>query len=174
MMKKLLVVSLLISLSALGWAGSNMSTDAKDDGNAAAAFNKLKTLVGQWEASSEKGKVTSSYELVSNGTALVEHITVPGEGTMLTVYNRDGNRLVLTHYCSEGNQPRMQAEAFDPASNQIRFDFLSAGNLGSAADGHMHSAKITLLGPDTFNAEWAFYRDGKAAFSVPIQFHRVR
>lgn len=174
MKRHVLVVSLWISISALGWAGANTSTGAKDDGNAAAAFNKMKSLVGQWEASSDKGKVTSSYELVSNGTALVEHITVPGENTMLTVYNLDGNRLVLTHYCSAGNQPHMQAEAFDPASNQIRFDFVSAGNLANAADGHMHSAKITLLGPDTFNADWTFYKDGKAAFSQPIQFHRVR
>lgn len=170
---RVLVVSTLLMISALAWAGTSSPAAASED-NAAAAFAKMKNLVGQWEANSDKGKVSSTYELVSNGTALVEHVSVPGEGAMLTVYHLDGSHLVLTHYCTTGNQPHMQAKAFDPASNQIRFDFVSAGNLSSAADGHMHSVQVTFLGPDAFNSDWTFYKDGKPAFTEPIQFHRVR
>lgn len=137
------------------------------------AFDKLKGLVGTWEATSEKGKVTSSYELVSNGTVLLEKIKVP-EGEMVTVYYLDGSHLVLTHYCVAGNQPHMQAEPFDPGSNQIRFDFVGATNLANASDGHMHAAQIKFIGPEAFNADWTFYKDGKPAFTEPIQFHRVR
>ena len=146
----------------------------KSTGNATQAFDKLKTLAGQWEADSDKGKVTSSIELVSNGTALLEKINVPGDGEMVTVYYVEGNRLVLTHYCSAGNQPHMQASAYDPNSGQIRFDFASATNLSSSADAHMHTATIKVLGPDSFSADWTLYKDGKAAFTVPLTFHRVR
>jgi hypothetical protein len=156
------------------WAGSGERTAAQDHSNAGAAFEKLKALAGQWEATTEQGKVTSSLEPVSNGTALLEKLTVPGEAEMVTVYYLDGNRLVLTHYCAAGNQPHMQAEVFNPGSNQIKFDFAGATNLKSAGDGHMHSAQITFLGPDAFKADWTFYKDGKPAFTEPIQFHRVR
>jgi len=39
---------------------------------------------------------------------------------MLTLYHRDGNRLVLTHYCREGNQPGMQAKPFDAVRERAR------------------------------------------------------
>ena len=163
------------TLLAMAFCFSASATAAdKDAGNAAAAFDKLKSLTGTWEATSDKGKATSNFELISNGTVLLEKISVPGEGEMVTTYYLDGNRLVLTHYCTAGNQPHMQAEAFDPASNQIRFDFAGAGNLASPADGHMHSAVIKFVGPDAFNADWTFYKDGKPAFNQPIQYHRVR
>lgn len=171
---RFLVVWTVLSISTLAWAGTKAPAPAKDDANATAAFARLKNLVGQWEADSEKGKVTSTYELISNGTALVEHVSVPGESPMLTVYHLDGNHLVLTHYCSAGNQPHMQAEAFDPASNQIRFDFVSASNMAGAGDGHMHSVKVNFISADAFNADWTFYKDGKPAFTEPIQFRRVR
>ena len=168
------VVTFLTMAACLAWAGAPGNVADKTQSNANLAFDKLKTLAGEWEAASEKGKVTSSLELLANGTVLLEKIRVPGDGEMVTVYYVDGNHLVLTHYCSTGNQPHMQAQAFDPASDLIRFDFAGATNLASAADSHMHTAEIKFLGPDAFNADWTMYKDGKAAFTVPIQFHRVR
>ena len=170
----LLAIFFLATATGLAFAENGGSPAAKDASNAVAAFAKLKALAGQWESASEKAKVTSSWELLSNGTALLERLTVAGEGEMATVYYLDGDRLVLTHYCTAGNQPHMQAEAFNPGSNQIKFDFAGAGNLASSNDGHMHSAQITILGPDAFNADWTFYKNGKPAFTEPIQFHRVR
>jgi hypothetical protein len=171
---RLLVVACTFLAITLGSSAVNANAADKSAGNAIAAFDKLKTLTGAWEATTDKGKVTSKMELVSNGTVLLEKITVPDESEMVTAYYLDGNHLVLTHYCTAGNQPHMQAEAFDPASNQIRFDFAGASNLASPADGHMHSAVIKFAGADAFNADWTFYKDGKPAFTEPIQFHRVR
>jgi len=48
---------------------------------------------------------------------------------MISVYHLDGDRLILTHYCEVGNQPRMQATSFDPKSNEIDFNFLDATNM---------------------------------------------
>jgi hypothetical protein len=170
MKKRFFVVSSVLLISALAWAGS--ANTGKDEANTA-AFAKFKSLVGQWESDSEKGKVTSSYELLSNGTALVEHVNVPGESPMLTVYYLEGNRLVLTHYCTAGNQPHMRATLNDADANQVRFDFVNGTNM-TANDGHMHSVNVSFLGPDSFKSDWTFYKDGKAAFTVPLQFRRVR
>jgi hypothetical protein len=169
------VAGIFLAVTACyAWAGTSGNGTANGQSNAVSAFDKLKTLAGQWEANSEKGKVTSSLEVISNGTVLLEKINVPGDGEMVTAYYLDGGHLVLTHYCSAGNQPHMQAQAFDPASNVIRFDFAGATNLASAGETHMHSAQITFESSDTFNAAWTLYKDGKVAFTVPMQFHRVR
>jgi hypothetical protein len=157
----------------LGLAGTVAKAAAKET-NATDAFSKIKSLAGSWEGTSARGKVVSNYEVISNGSAVVEHLRVPGEDEMLTVYHLDGNRLVLTHYCTAGNQPHMQAEAFDPASNQLVFSFAGAGNLIDANAGHMHNAVLKFAGPDQYSAQWTFQENGKAKFVENIEFHRVK
>src|SRR4051794_29447205 len=75
-----------------------------DPGAGAAAFERLRTLVGQWQGEGE-GDERLTYELVAGGTALLERETAANRPEMLTVYHLDGNRLLLTHYCMAGNQP---------------------------------------------------------------------
>ena len=92
---------------------------------------------------------------------------------MISVYHLDGNRLLLTHYCMAGNQPRMQAGAFDPKTNRIDFQFLDATNLPSPDAGHMHRVVVRFQGPSEVTEDWTFYKGGKAAFTVPLHYHRV-
>jgi hypothetical protein len=173
-----LSISMLGTVAAallwLALAGTAANAAGRREVNADAAFAKLKTLVGNWEGSSSRGTVTSSYELISNGSALVEHVKVPGEQVMLTVYHLDGDRLVLTHYCTAGNQPHMQAEAYDPATNQLVFNFTGGGNLSDSSEGHMHNAVFQFTGADTFSAKWTFQENGKTKFAENMEFHRVK
>ena len=70
--------------------------------NASATFDKLKTLVGTWESDTPKGKIIAKFELTSGGTALLEHLSSPWDGEMITIYTLDGDRVLLTHYCHGG------------------------------------------------------------------------
>ena len=158
----------------LGLASTAASATAKQETNANAAFAKLKTLAGTWEANSQRGTVSSSYEVISNGSAVVEHIKVPGEDEMLTVYHLDGNRLVLTHYCTAGNQPQMQAEAYDPAGAELVFNFTGGGNLSDSNTGHMHNVVFRFASADAFSSKWTFQENGKPKFVENIEFHRVK
>jgi outer membrane lipoprotein-sorting protein len=158
----------------LGLAGTVAQATNKTDTSAAAAFNKLKTLAGTWQSTSKNGKVTTSYEVISNGTALVEHLNTPGEGNMLTVFHLDGDRLVLTHYCTAGNQPHMQAETYDPASSKIVFNFDGGGSLSDASVGHMHNVAFKFTSADAFSADWTFQENGKPKFTENIAYHRVK
>ena len=66
-------------------------------------------LEGRWEATAPSGKtIVVTYTLVSGGTTLMERF---GEGprASLTTYHSDGDDLLLTHYCPQGNQPRLRA-----------------------------------------------------------------
>src|SRR5262245_36193612 len=79
-------------------------------GTATASFDAMKALEGKWTGKNSKGEAVSvSYELVANGTALVETLHGMNE-IMTTVYHTDGSNLMMTHYCGAGNQPRMRAD----------------------------------------------------------------
>src|SRR4029077_12344314 len=86
-------------------------------------LDKLKSLAGNWEGKSTDGKaIHASYKLVPGSTAVAETLSAAGEPDMLTVYHANGGSLMMTHYCSMGNQPRMQADA--SAGKTIAFHFV--------------------------------------------------
>ena len=143
-------------------------------GSANAAFERLKSLVGDWEADSSVGRIQARYELVSDGHVLIERLTIAGvHDNMVTTYYLDGDKLGLTHYCGEGNQPRMQAKGIAP-DGTIRFHFAGAANLASPHDRHMHSVLIRLIDNDHFKSDWTLFDGGKATMTVAPQYVRVR
>jgi len=87
----------------------------------ASHFDQLKKLAGNWEGKAANGKaVAISLKVVSDGSALME--TDPVEN-MVTMFHPDNDRLLMTHYCSAHNQPRMAAEV---SPDGKRFLILSA------------------------------------------------
>lgn len=160
---------MLVGLLALAVHGANTKTEPNT--NAPAAFQRLKSLVGEWQANNQqKSKVT--YELVSGGTALLERETSDTMPVMLTLYHLDGDRLLLTHYCMAGNQPRMLG-TFNPDAGTLQFQFLDATNL-KPGDGHMHNVSFRFVDNDHFSSEWQFYENGKQKFAEAAQYTRVR
>jgi hypothetical protein len=158
----------LISLTMTGATAADRSSEAS------AAFDLLKTLVGEWEGDTSNGKAHLTYELVSGGTALVERESSDTMPAMLTVYHLDGERLILTHYCMAGNQPRMQAKAFNAQTGEVDFRFLDATNLTSPNAGHMRNAKIRVIDKDHLTAEWQFYQDGKPKATETFKYTRIK
>jgi hypothetical protein len=167
---KTAVIGLAIAGTAATQTGHAMSTTSAQ---ANAAFTELKTLVGEWEADLGTQKARLSYELIAAGSALLERETADNRPTMVTLYHRDGDRLVLTHYCMAGNQPRMQARPFDAASHELVFDFDGASNLVSPAAGHMHSTKIRFVDERHIETEWQFYEKGQPTMNERARYTRV-
>jgi hypothetical protein len=164
-MKKLKLFPLFVLIAAI--AVPSFASDGT------AAFDRMKKLAGAWSATTAEGKnVRVTYEVIANGSAIVERESGDHEG-METVYHLDGDKLVLEHYCMAGNQPRMSASGYNPQTGELKFDFVSAGNLKSPNDGHMHDAKFRFINDNQFAAEWTFFKDGKAQFSEKIQYKRV-
>lgn len=131
-------------------------------------FDKMKTLVGEWEATSAEAKSRVTYQLISQGTALLE--TIVNEG-MVTVYHPDGGSILMTHYCSAGNQPRMRAQGSQ--GDTIAFLFVDVANLKSNADGHMQRLVIKFKDKDHVTEEWTWIADGKETTSV-FQLRRLK
>jgi hypothetical protein len=90
---------------------------------------------------------------------------IHGHGTeredMISMIHMDGpDRLLLTHYCSIGNQPRLQSTV-SPDGKTFTFNFADATNLKSADDGHMTRVVIAMLDADHHTEEWIFTDHGK-------------
>ena len=168
MKSRILMIPLLVLF--LGAPGIPAATETIDS---RAAFARLKTLVGVWQAESSMGKAHVEYELIAGGNTLVERETIGDLPPMLTLYHLDGDRLLLTHHCMLGNQPRMQARAFNPESGELRFDFLDATNLGEAA-GHMHNARFRFVDDNHFVSEWDFYENGQRKSTTTFSYTRTR
>src|SRR5436309_15557969 len=151
-------LTLLLGITAqVGHAGSPSNDPV-------AAFERLKALAGDW-ASESGDHARVSYELVAGGTALLERETGDNRPTMLTLYHRDGDRLLLTHYCMAGNQPRMQARSYDASRGEVAFEFFDATNLASPAAGHMHNVTIRFVDAAHIETVWQFYQNGKATMT---------
>src|SRR5271154_6557107 len=125
------------------------------------SFDQLKSLTGSWGGENSRGEpVQVTYRMTGEGSALMSEINGHGHD-MISMFTLDGaNRLILTHYCSVGNQPRMLASA-SPDGKTIAFNFLDATNLDSPQSGHMEHMVITMLGPDHHIEEWIFADHGK-------------
>jgi hypothetical protein len=137
------------------------------------AFARLKSLAGEWEADTQMGKVQVSYEVIAGGTAVVERESGEKMPVMLTLYHLDNGRLLLTHYCAAGNQPRMQASAYSPQTGELEFRFLDATNLAEGA-GHMRNARFRFLTSDRLESRWEFHENGKLKSTETWQYKRVR
>ena len=149
---KVFAICLLLTLSTTAVV---VQTDAQK------SFDQLKSLSGSWEGKSSKGEpVRVSYRMTAGGSALMSEINGHGED-MISMIHFDGpNRLLLTHYCTAGNQPRMQASGSTDGKT-ITFTFFDATNLGNPQAGHMDHVVIAMLDANHHTEEWTFSGGGK-------------
>lgn len=126
-------------------------------------FESLKKLEGEWEGVNPAGTpVIVTYEVYSGGSAVMEKLQPQGEPSMITVYHMDDGTLMMTHYCSAGNQPRMKGTATGEDENRIDFVLLDGTNMKAThANGHMQSMSIFLKDNDHVEQTWTFRKDGK-------------
>ena len=154
-MKRTIVIACLL-LAAMNTAAAFAGSD----------FDRLKSLAGEWEATTTEGKTRVVYQVISNGTALME--TIVNEN-MVSVYHPDGDATLMTHYCGAGNQPRMRAKA--ATANTMSFENVDAANLKSKTDGHMTGLVIKFVDANHVTQEWTWKEAGKETTST---FHLQR
>jgi hypothetical protein len=129
---------------------------------ASVAFQKLQTLVGDWEGTDEQGNpVKSNFRLVVSGTALLETLSMPGKHEMLTVYSVDKDAIALLHYCPSNNQPQMRAIPPEGEVKELVFKFQRAGNLPSIDVGHEHKLVIQFKDGNHVIERWTWRRNGQ-------------
>src|SRR5262245_42675031 len=137
----ILLASLVFLVATVAIAAPALAADS----SAAAGYEKIKALVGTWEAKGPEGMVTVTYRVVAGGQAVEETLS---HGDMVTVYHKDGDSLLMTHYCMAGNQPRMRASGLSADGKSLDFKFVDATNLANPGDSHMSGLKMTFVDAD--------------------------
>jgi len=124
-------------------------------------WDRLKTLVGDWDGTyGDKQGVRVTYKLVSGGSALMETLHPGGtEPEMITMYHLDNGKLMLTHYCSENNQPRMRAGTASGDGAKLEFAFVDGTNIGPGS-GHMTRLVVTFADPNHIEQRWTHAAKG--------------
>jgi len=135
-----------------------------------ASFARLAALQGEWVdvdgAMVPRGEMLVTYKVSAAGSAVVETLFPGQEHEMITVYTREGQDLVLTHYCALGNQPRMRATRL--GGDVLQFEFDGGAGIDPARDEHMHSGRIEFVSADELRTEWQGWSGG-----APVADHKV-
>jgi hypothetical protein len=166
--------SLKMLVAVAVFTGLGVAQQPSPPAQSSAAFDKLKSLAGEWEGkASEGGKeipATTSFRLVSDGSVLMNVLASQTPHEMVTMFHMDGGDLLATHYCAAHNQPRfLFVFASDP--NVVAFEFKDATNLSSPTAPHMVGVKFTLLDPNHHVEDWTFFANGQTN-TRRFDFHR--
>jgi hypothetical protein len=127
------------------------------------AFDQIKSLVGHWEGSTPDGKKgQATYELISNGSVVMERLSAANEPEMITMYSLEADRILVTHYCSAGNQPTMQTAPSPAANGKLDFTFLRLAGAKSPDEGHMAALTVSMPDKTHLVQTWTFMDKGKS------------
>lgn len=156
MITKSCVTGTVLALGLVLGANANADSDA--------IMNKLKSLEGEWMLVDEEGEVLdqvgSEFRLTANGSALSETMFPGGDHEMLNVFHADGDRVLMTHYCGAGSQPRLEVVPAEDG-NGLLLKFDSITNLPSPETHFMHHAEYEWDGEDRLTTTWWGSTDGK-------------
>jgi hypothetical protein len=162
-MKRFMFVMVMLALFAAmpGFVFGGYGNSGTHSNNATAAFEKLKSLSGTWDTTSPEGEpATVTYQVVSNGSAVMETISHKSEANMITMYTVDGDHLMMTHYCGIGNQPRMRASVPSGDITELKFNFVDGANM-KKTDMHMHALDMKFIDDTHVQETWSLYNKGK-------------
>lgn len=128
----------------------------------------LAFLQGNWKPENPTNEREENFRLryhfISRDSALVEVYGDPQKQTTETVIHADNQRLMATHYCARGNQPRLIATTKD--KNTIQFRFLDVTNLADPKDPHMVGMTFTFIDEIHIQKEEIYLVNGKEESSI--------
>jgi hypothetical protein len=140
------------------------------------AWQKLRSLAGQWEGFAGEGEqrfpATAEVRMTGDGSAVMHVLGRDTPHEMVTMFHPDGERLLATHYCAAHNQPRMAMVA-PPAPDQLAFEFVDGTNIGPG-DGYMKRLVITFKDADHHDEAWSSVQGGKESPPMVFRFARKK
>lgn len=141
------------------------------------AFAQLQKLVGSWRpADKAESKLRVEIALTAGDTVLTETWRAPGHAS-LTVYHLDGDRLLATHYCPRGNQPRLVLKERGK-DGTLRFEFADGTGLDQVGEYYEHLLTLRRVGDDELIRGEVYAEHGQPLGELPApeltRFRRVR
>ncbi|WP_394727249.1 hypothetical protein [Altererythrobacter sp. GH1-8] len=101
-------------------------------------FAQIASWQGRWKVA-ETEALEIVFESTARGKTIVERWETGSGLHSITVYHLDGDRVVATHYCPQGNQPRLEAVA--GGDDEIAFTFRDVTDLDEG-ESHTYSLRF--------------------------------
>ena len=135
---------------------------------AAQAFEQLKALAGVWQnAEAPNGALRVHFTVTAAGSTVIEEWRAGEAPHSATIYHLDGDHLLATHYCPQGNQPRLASSAEEP----LTFNFQDVTDL---EPGEAHASHLALaLEADRLVRRERYTLDGEAQEWSELVLQRV-
>lgn len=160
---------LRLALGVLAACAHTATAPARPTPSAAEIWQTMqRVLPGTWTGTTDAGaKVDVTFRSISNASALAETFGRPGKETM-TLYHPDRGDVVATHYCAQGNAPRLRVARVD--QHRVVFRQTDVTDL-DRDEASLVEMEITL--GDGWFDRVEVYRDGKGALDR-THWHFVR
>ncbi len=102
-MSKKVIFPTIVAIMLMA-SSSHLSAQTSDE-----VFDQLKSLAGEWSgtlhrSTGEEEAFKLTYSLRSNGSSILEESDTDGV-PMLTIFNKQEESLLVTHYCALMNKP---------------------------------------------------------------------
>jgi hypothetical protein len=172
----------LVGAACLGAAGLIVLASPPDAGDAKAAaqtkpkvpppLDPFNVLAGEWINTDTPGVVASVFTVTSAGSVIREIMFPGAEHEMTNMYHLDAGKLVVTHYCAMGNQPRMQCDAPDKPG-VYTFKFRDCTNMGDD-QAYMGQLTLTIKDNDHISQKWTHFKGGTPDGSMVFELTRKK
>jgi len=118
-------------------------------GSSETAFETFKGFEGKWAIRSGQKTLPfeMTYESGSKGSIVTEQF-----GKELSVFYRDGQSLLMTHFCNAGNQPRLRLRE-DTRPGVFEFQMFDITNLQNADADHVEKVVYKIVDDKTIDLE---------------------
>ncbi|WNZ56624.1 hypothetical protein QT397_04460 [Microbulbifer sp. MKSA007] len=134
---------------------------ASQDNDAEAIFEKIKGLAGEWrEEGTENDDFVISFTDTAGGSVVLESWLYNGHQHSLTAYHLDNDNLIVTHYCPQGNQPRLSWQK-NSAEDILAFSFKDVTNFTLDGKSRLDSLSFTWLGNGKLQREETYLKNGE-------------
>lgn len=166
--------------TAAACADKTATADACADKVATACADTMLTamrkLEGRWESADAdndgKPDQVAEYKSTAGGSVIIETIFPGQPQEMVTTYHKDGDRMVVTHYCMLGNQPRLRSTD-ESKDGKFVFAFEGGANINAEVDAYMGGLVFEIVDDNSIKGTWTHFSKGKAGDSVTFDLKRV-
>lgn len=148
-MRLLIALAIVIPLGGPASAQADLakSRTAQKVIDAEEVFAQLARMAGVWRpADNPDSSLRIHFYLTAGDTVLVESWEVRGQPHSLTLYHRDGEALLATHYCPQGNQPRLKLA--DHGGRGLHFTHHDVTDLDPSSETYQHDLWFDFSEPE--------------------------
>ncbi len=167
----------VLCLSAVSVAPMSLAAPPQTQPKPHTLLTPFTELEGTWVGSADSDheghmeNIEVTYHTTAAGSAVVETLFGGTDHEMVSIYHLDGEKLMMTHYCALGNQPRMNGIP-TRKPGLYSFTYVNGTSIQSEDEPHMHHVSFQFVDKDHIQTTWTMHTNGQPAGSTRLELRR--